>query len=184
MDRDKRGTFLARRKKHSTLTAGIYRPESGALSAEYWGVFVDDTPYILLLSDEERSAREKAEQIATSSNFRTLLEATLTACEQIKAGRVDGASVDWSEDHTVISASRSGNVETGTTEMGEIRAIILSGSHRAVAETFCIDGALAKLLDADFPQVSDFEALPELSEDDVKMSLGQLEASKHPRECH
>ena len=76
LDCEKKGAFLARRKKHSTLTAGVYYPKPEAIAADYWGVFVDNTPYILLVPDEDRSAREKAERLAESANFRTLLEAT------------------------------------------------------------------------------------------------------------
>lgn len=184
MDCEKKGAFLARRRKHSTLTAGVYHPKPEATEAEYWGVFVDNTPYILLMSDEERSAREKAERLAESANFRTLLEATLTACEQIEAKHVDGHSVDWGEQLTVISASRSGEVETGTREIGEIRAILMPGCHQAVAETLCIDDTLAAVIDPKFPQVSNFDDLPELSDRDVQMSLGNLEARKHPRGGH
>ncbi len=93
LDCEKKGAFLARRKKHSTLTAGVYYPKPEAIAADYWGVFVDNTPYILLVPDEERSAREKAERLAESANFRTLLEATLTACERIEAKPVDGSAV-------------------------------------------------------------------------------------------
>lgn len=184
LDCEKNGAVLARRKKHSTLTAGAYHPKPEAITAEYWGVFVDNTPYILLMSDDERSAREKAEQLAHSANFRTLLEATLTACEQIEAKHVDGRAVDWCERLTVISASRSGDVETGTREVGEIRAILMPGCHQAVADTLCIDDTLATVIDSKFPQVANFDDLPELSERDVKMSLGNLEARKHPRGGH
>ena len=184
MDHEKKGAFLARRKKHSTLTAGVYRPTPETKAAEYWGVFVDDLPYILLMPDEERGAREKAMQLAESANFRTLLEATLTACEKIEAKPIDGATVDWGEEVTVISASRSGDVETGTREMGEIRAVLMAGCHQAVADTLCIDDTLATLIDSKFPQVSNFDDLPELSDRDVQMSLGNLEARKHPRGGH
>lgn len=184
MDCVKKGAFLARRKKHSTLTAGIYHPKPEAIKAEYWGVFVDGAPYILLMSDEERSAREKAERLAESANFRTLLEATLTTCERIEARYVDGRAVEWGDKITVISASRSGDVETGTREIGEIRAILLPGCHQAVADTLCIDDTLATLIDSKFPRVSSFDDLPELSERDVKMSLGNLEARKHPQGGH
>jgi len=184
LDCDENGALLARRKKHSTLTAGVYHPKPEASMAEYWGVFVDNAPYLLMLSDEERSAREKAERLAESANFRTLLEATLTACEQIEARHVDGRDVDWGAQLTVISASRSGDVETGTREIGEIRAILMPGCHRAVADTLCVDATLATLIDSKFPQVSNFDDLPELSERDVQMSLGTLEARKHPRGGH
>ena len=184
LDCEKKGAFLARRKKHSTLTAGVYYPKPEAIAADYWGVFVDDAPYILLMSDEERSAREKAERLAESANFRTLLEATLTTCERIEARYVDGRAVDWRDQLTVISASRSGDVETGTREIGEIRAILMPGCHQAVADTLCIDDALANLIDSKFPRVSNFDDLPELSERDVKMSLGNLEARKHPQGGH
>ena len=184
MDRENKGAFLARRKKHSTLTAGLYHPTPEAMMTEYWGVFVNNTPYILVLSDNQRSAREKAERLAESANFRTLLEATLTACKRIEARAVDGRTVNWGEQLTVISASRSGDVETGTREIGEIRAMLMPGCHQAIADTLCIDTTLATIIDADFPQVSDFEELPELSERDVQMSLGNLEAQKHPRGGH
>lgn len=184
VDYEKKGAVLARRKKHSTLTAGVYHPKPEAITAECWGVFVDSTPYILLMSDDERSAREKAERLAESANFRTLLEATLTACEQIEARRVDGRAIDGDEQLTVISASRSGDVETGTREIGEIRAILMPGCHQAVADTLCIDDALAALIDSKFPRVSNFDDLPELSDRDVKISLGNLEARKHSRGGH
>lgn len=184
MDFEKKGTFLARRKKHSTLTAGVYYPTSETRTAEYWGVYVDNMPYILLMPDDERAAREKAVQLADSTNFRTLLEATLTACQKIEARHVDGRTVDWGEQVTVISASRSGDVETGTREMGEIRAVLMAGCHQAVADTLCIDDTLATLIDSKFPHVSNFEDLPELSERDVQMSLGNLEARKHPPGGH
>ena len=184
LDCERKGRFLARRKKHSTLTAGVYHPKPEAMTDDYWAVFADNTPYILLVSDKERSAREKAERLANSANFRTLLEATLTACEHIEAKPVDGRSVDWSGPLTAISASRSGDVETGTREIGEIRAILMPGCHQAVAETLCIDDTLALEIDPKFPRVSDFGDLPELSDRDVRMSLGNLEAFKHPRGGH
>lgn len=184
MDHEKKGTFLARRRKHSTLTAGIYHPEPEAQTTEYWGVCVNNTPYLLLLSDAGLSAREKAERIAESANFRTLLEATLTACEQIEARRVDGRTVEWGDRHTVISASRSGDLETGTREVGEVRAILMPGCHGAIAETLCIDDTLASVIDSKFPQVSDFNDLPHLSEKEVRLSLGNLEARRHPRGGH
>lgn len=179
-----KGAFLARRKKHSTLTAGHYNPKTKASAVEYWGVFVDDTPYILLMSDDERSAREKAELLAESINFRTLLEVTLTKCEQIEARPVDGHSLDWGDQLTAISASRSGDIETGTREMGEIKAILMPVCHQVVAETLCIDRSLATLIDSKFPSVSSFDELPELSEREVQMSLGNLEARRHPRGGH
>lgn len=184
MDSGNKGAQLARRRKHSTLTAGTYYPTADSVSAAYWGVFVNGRPYLLFLDSHGSGAGIKAERLARSANFRTLLEATSTACEQIEARPVRGASVDWNNEHTVISAIGSGDVDTGTVERGEIRAIILYGSHRAVAETMCIDGALASVLDADFPQVSDFDDLPELSDQEVKTSLGQLEARKFPRGGH
>lgn len=184
MDCEKKGAFLARRKKHSTLTAGVYHPNPAAIADKYWGVFVDDAPYILLISDDERSASEKAERMAESVNFRTLLEVTLTACEQIEARSVDGHALDWGGQLTAISASRSGDIETGTREIGEIRAILMPVCHQVVAETLCIDHSLATLIDSKFPSVSSFDELPELSEREVKMSLGNLEARKHPRGGH
>ena len=111
-------------------------------------------------------------------------EATLTACERIEAKPVDGRAVDWAEKLTVISASRSGDVETGTREIGEIRAILMPGCHQAVADTLCIDDTLATVIDSKFPRVSNFDDLPELSDRDVKLSLGNLEARKHPRGGH
>lgn len=183
MDSGKKGSQLARRRKHSTLTAGRYYPTPDSALAQYWGVFVNDRPYLLFL-DDGSLADIKAKRLAASSNFRTLLEATATACEQIEARPLSGEAVDWAGDHTVISAIRSGDVDTGTSRRGALRAIVLAGSHDAVAETLCIDVALATLLDADFPQVDNFDELPGLSDQDLRTSLGQLEARKHPRGGH
>jgi len=180
----KQGSELARRKKHSTLTADVYYPKPEAFIRDYWGVVVDDKPYLLFIADLEAAARVKAENVARSPNFRTLVEATSTYCERIDARFFRGSSINWNGEHTVIGASRSGDVETGTREIGEIKAILMQGSHKAVAETLCIDNALATLIDARFPQVSDFEDLPELSDRDVQMSLGDLESRKHPKGTH
>lgn len=145
---------------------------------------VDEQPYLLFIADDEGVAKLKAENLARSPNFRTLLEATLTCCQRIDARFFRGSAIDWDGEHTVIGASRSGDVETGMRDIVEIKAILMEGSHEAVAETLCIDNSLATLIDARFPQVSDFEDLPELSDRDVQVSLGYLESSKHPREGH
>ncbi|MEC7727262.1 MAG: hypothetical protein VX555_01185 [Pseudomonadota bacterium] len=175
---------MARRKKHSTLTAGVYYPKPEAFTRDYWGVVVDEKPYLLFIADEEAVARLKAEALARSPNFRTLLEATSTRCERIVAGFFRGRAIDWEDKHTVIGASRSGDIETGTRDIAEIKAILMQGSHRAIAETLCIDNTLATLIDATFPQVSDFEELPELSDRDIQMTLGDLESRKHPKGGH
>lgn len=184
MSSGKRGSELARRKKHSTLTASVYYPKPEAFTRDYWGVVVEGQLYLVFVADEESAARIKAESLALSPNFRTLLEATSTRCETIAARFFPGSEIDWRGEHTVIGASRSGDVETGTRDIVEIKAILMQGCHRAVAETLCIDNALATLIDATFPQVSDFEQLPDLSDRDVKVSLGNLEARKHPRGGH
>ncbi|PPI84163.1 hypothetical protein KEHDKFFH_11080 [Marinobacter maroccanus] len=181
---EKKGSQIARRKKHSTLTAGTYYPRPEAATAGYYGVFVNGEPYLLFHCGYDKDARGRANNIAASANFRTLLEATGTLCERIEAGYLEGNEVDWSRGHTVISASRSGDVETATREISAIRAIVMYGSHSAVAETFCIDAALASLIDTGFPRVSNFDDLPELTDHDVKLSLGNLEARKHPRGGH
>lgn len=181
---EKKGSQIARRKKHSTLTSGTYYPKPEARAASYYGVFVNREPYLLFCCEDDRHASIRARNIAESVNFRTLLEATGTPCDQIEAGDLTGDEVDWTAEHTVISASQSGHVETGTCETGAIRAIVMFGSHRAVAETLCIDGALASLIDSSFPRVSDFDDLPGLTDHDVKLSLGKLDARKHPPGCH
>lgn len=180
----KKGSQIARRRKHSTLTTGTYYPKPEAYSADYYGVFVDGEPYLLFSCDDDTGARARAHRLAGSANFRTLLEATSTPCEHIRAGYLKGRDIDWNVEHTVLSASRSGYVETAAGETGAVRAILLFGSHRAVAETLCIDGTLASLIDSDFPRVPDFDELPELTDRDVKVSLGNLEAKSHPQGGH
>ncbi|AHI27876.1 hypothetical protein [Marinobacter similis] len=184
MDKTKKGSQLARRKKHSTLTTGVYYPRPDTYSSNYYAVLVDRKPYLLFACNGDGVAMDKATSLADSENFRTLLEATATDCDRIEAQPLNGRDIDWTGEHTVISASRSGDFETGTGEAGEIRAILMSGSHRAVADTLCIDSALAPLIDSNFPYISSFDLLPELTDRDVRLSLGNLAARNHPRGRH
>ena len=184
MDKRKKGSELARRQKHSTLTASPYNPKPDAYSANYGAILVEGKPYLLLTCNGGKVAINKADSLAASENFRTLLEATSTPCRNIETLHLNGKDVDWSGEHTVISASRSGDYETGTGQIGEIRAILMASSHRAEAETLCIDSALAPLIDANFPYISSFDLLPELTDRDVSLSLGILAARKHPQGRH
>lgn len=184
MDSERKGSQLARRQKHSTLTTGPYQPDSSAYKAEYHGVFVNRRAYLLFLDEGGDIAFSKAKNLATSPNFKTLLEATSTACDSIETQLVRGTEIDWSGELTVISASRSGHYETGVQKPGAIRAIVLSGSHHAVPETLCIDNALASIIDSSFPYISRFDLLPELTDRDMAVFLGMTVAKKLPRTKH
>lgn len=176
MNRPAKGSELARRKKHSTLTTGASVRSSDAHASHYCGVFVEGAPYLLFDRHVDNAAYTRARRIAESANFRTLLEATSTPCERIAVGFLIGADIDWSADHTVISAIASGKVDTGVQDVGKVMAIVMSGSHQAVAETLCIDGALASLIDEAFPRVVNASELPELTDQEVKLSLGNLQS--------
>lgn len=142
---------------------------------------MNGSPYLLFVCNADGTALQKARSIATSPNFRTLLEATATSCDTIETQRLHGRDLDWTREHTVISVSRSGDLETGTREIGEIKAILVPGSHKAVADTLCIDSALASLIDSSFPYIESYDALPDLSDRDVTLSLGNLAARKDLR---
>lgn len=186
MNRDKRGSEVARRKKHSTLTSGKYHPNRDAVSADYCGVFVEGEPYLLIRCDGQNVAQARANSLIESSNFRTLLRATRVTREglSLETRHLSGGQVDWSTERIAISVSRSGDVESGTSQPGEVRAIVMSVDDSAVAETLCIDRALAPLLDSGFPDVADFGELPELTERDQRISLGVLQAKTHSGEGH
>lgn len=170
--------YLARMKKHSSLTSGQYVNDESASQKSYFGVFVEKRPYLLIESNGRPSARFIAENIANSANFRTLLEATATPCTEISVGLVSGDQINWDLPHTAIFSSPPGQLETGMRPITSIKAILITGAHFAIAETLCVDQALGSIIDPENFLTEDPTNLPHLSQRDQMMIVTSLSAEK------
>lgn len=162
---------LARLLALSTLTPGSYTPGDHVKTANHMAVFVDEKPVILCGPSDDPASVSQAEALAASPQVQAAFRAAGRS-GAIHSGVIAGSHVQWQGAEAAVVSKSSGQVEPGGDD-GPLVAIVLNDPTQALTTSLCVNTAIARILDANAPELDDGRKLPALAR-----GLGQAQTGK------